>query len=174
MSIVVMGVCGSGKSTVGLLLAKRLGWPFIEGDELHPRTNVEKMRRGEALCDDDRWPWLERIAGSIAEHQNRGKSVVVTCSALKRAYRDRLRTAGTPLYFVHLRGEPGLLAERMAERREHFMPPGLLDSQLATLEVPENCENVLEIDVKLPPHGIVDHICSAMPDIRPASSREET
>jgi gluconokinase len=130
--LVVMGVSGVGKTTLGTLVAERLGWPFEEGDALHPEANVAKMAAGHALDDDDRWPWLDRVAGWIDERLSAGQAGVITCSALKRAYRDRLRRPG--VVFVHLTGPKELTAQRLAARRGHFMPTTLLDSQLATLE----------------------------------------
>lgn len=130
-AVVVMGVAGCGKSTVAALLADRLGWPLGEADDLHPTANVAKMSAGNPLTDEDRGPWLERVRGWI-EAQD-GDSVL-TCSALRRRYRDVLRTSGARVRFVHLTGTRELLTSRLAGRTEHFMPPALLDSQLATLE----------------------------------------
>ncbi len=172
MSIVVMGVCGSGKTTLGERLAKHLGWPFIEGDRLHPEANVAKMRSGEPLSDADRWPWLDAIAAAIAGKHALGKQAVVACSALKRSYRERL-TAGAdplPLLFVHLDGAPSLLAERMAARRGHYMPPGLLASQLATLEPPGPDEQALNLDAGLAPDILVAHICATLFSSTPRES----
>lgn len=134
MIVVVMGVCGSGKTSVGRLIAERTGWTFVEGDDLHPEANLRKMAAGTPLTDDDRRPWLDRIAGEMRRAGREGRSMVVACSALRRIYRDRLRACGADLRFVHLAGAPALLRARMARREGHFMPPGLLDSQLATLE----------------------------------------
>jgi gluconokinase len=133
-TIVVMGVSGSGKSTVAAELVSRLGWPFAEGDEFHPPENVAKMRAGTPLDDDDRWPWLRRLAGWIGEHEAAGTSVVVTCSALKRSYRDLLRDGHPSVWFAHVTADPELIRGRVEQRRGHYMPPSLLDSQLATLE----------------------------------------
>src|SRR3954452_16740440 len=133
-TIVVMGVSGAGKSTVAAELVKRLGWDFAEGDEFHPPENVEKMRAGIPLDDEDRWPWLRRLAEWIGEHEAAGANAVVTCSALKRAYRDLLRDGHPSVWFAHVDVPREVLAERLAQRKGHFMPPSLLDSQLATLE----------------------------------------
>ncbi|WP_091940612.1 gluconokinase [Trujillonella endophytica] len=133
-TIVVMGVSGSGKSTVAAELVSRLGWEFAEGDEFHPPENVEKMRAGTPLDDDDRWPWLRRLAGWIGEHEAAGTSVVVTCSALKRSYRDLLREGHPSVWFAHVTVDAALLRRRVEERQGHYMPPSLLESQLATLE----------------------------------------
>ncbi len=144
MVIVVMGVSGSGKSTLGRALAAAWGWDFREGDELHPPANIDKMRAGIALDDDDRGPWLDRIAAWIADELARGRDGVVTCSALKRRYRDRLRRAGAGVRFVHLQVAPAELERRLRQRR-HFMPAALLDSQLQTLEMPAAEEDVLVV-----------------------------
>jgi gluconokinase len=130
--LVMMGVSGSGKSTAADILADRLGWDFVEGDDLHPPVNVAKMRAGEPLTDEDRWPWLEVISTWITEHLRRARPGIVTCSALRRVYRDRLFQPG--VVFVHLHGPRALLAERMGERKGYYMPATLLDSQLQTLE----------------------------------------
>jgi len=134
MIVVVMGVCGSGKTSVGRLIAERMDWTFVEGDDLHPEANLRKMAAGTPLTDEDRRPWLDRIAGEMRRAGREGRSMVVACSALRRIYRDRLRSCGADVRFVHLAGAPALLRARMARREGHFMPPGLLDSQLATLE----------------------------------------
>jgi gluconokinase len=133
-TIVVMGVAGSGKSTVMRALVHRLGWACAEGDEFHPAANVEKMAAGLALTDDDRRPWLEALAAWIAERETAGANAIVTCSALRRAYRDVLRDRGSSVWFAHLVVQRDVLGERLGRRRGHFMPPSLLDSQLDTLE----------------------------------------
>lgn len=132
--VVVMGVAGCGKSTVALGLARHFGWVFAEGDDLHPRANIEKMRAGRPLSDDDRAPWLERIVRWTEEQDAAGRSTVVACSALSVRYRDRLRSAPGATIFVHLTGSPHLLQARIASRSGHFMPESLLKSQLETLE----------------------------------------
>jgi len=133
-AIIVMGVTGSGKTTVGALLAGRLGWDFEEGDSLHPPENIAKMSSGHALTDADRWPWLRKIGEWIDDEAGRGRSVVVSCSALKRSYRDLLRDGRPELVFLYLAGTKEEIGERLAQRHGHFMPPSLLDSQLADLE----------------------------------------
>jgi gluconokinase len=149
-AIVVMGVSGTGKSTVGRALAETLGLPFVEGDDLHPESNVAKMAAGIPLTDADRAPWLDLIAAEL------DRPVVITCSALKRSYRDRLRLAAPDLVLVYLHGAPELLASRMAQRDGHFMPTALLESQLATLEEPAADEYVIGADVMLRPDEIVE------------------
>ena len=147
--LVIMGVAGSGKSTIGRLLADRLGWELAEGDELHPEANVAKMAAGQPLTDADRWPWLARVRAWIDEHVAAGRPGVITCSALKRAYRDVLRDPH--VVFVHLAGTRDQLAPRLAARRGHFMPVSLLDSQLADLEPPGPDERALTVDISAPP-----------------------
>jgi gluconokinase len=138
-----MGVSGCGKSSVGAGLSQRLGIPYRDGDDLHPAANVEKMRAGHPLNDDDRWPWLDRVAAVLAADA----PVIVGCSALRRAYRDRLRAgAGGPVQFVHLAGSRELLAKRMSARTGHYMPLSLLDTQLAALE-PPSPDEALTIDI---------------------------
>jgi gluconokinase len=133
-SIVVMGVTGSGKTSAARELTGQLGWEYIDGDDLHPEANVAKMAGGTPLDDEDRWPWLRRIAEVIGEHEAAGISLVITCSALKRSYRDLLRDGHPSVWFAHVDVTREVLAQRLAERQGHFMPPSLLDSQLATLE----------------------------------------
>jgi gluconokinase len=133
-SIVVMGVSGSGKTSVAAELAKRLGWEYIEGDDLHPEANVAKMSAGIPLDDADRWPWLQRIAEVIGEHEAAGCSFLVTCSALKRSYRDLLRNGHPSVWFAHVQVSEEVLRDRLHQRQGHYMPPSLLGSQLATLQ----------------------------------------
>lgn len=152
---VMMGVTGSGKSTVGAGLARALEVPFIDGDDLHPRQNVERMAAGIPLTDEDRRPWLLAIAARLREARRAGRGLVVACSALKRSYRDVLRSGAPDLRFVHLVGSRALLAERMTQRRGHYMPPSLLDSQLNTLEEPSPDEDVWLCDIRQTPDAIV-------------------
>ncbi len=147
VQIVVCGVAGSGKTTLARALAAVLDWPFVEGDDLHPAANVAKMARGEPLDDADRAPWLAIIAAQLAEWVARGAGGVVTCSALKRAYRDRLRTASPDVRFVFLDAQPGLIAARLARRTGHFMPASLIASQFATLELPID-EGAIAVDAE--------------------------
>ena len=160
--VVVMGVAGSGKSTVGRALARRLGWSFQEGDSLHPPENVAKMRAGHPLDDQDRAPWLAAVAGRIDEWRRNGTAAVVTCSALKRQYRDVVVGDRPDVRLVYLHGSPGLLAERLAARRGHFMPASLLDSQLATLEPPGPDEHAISVSVAAPVESIVERIVAAL------------
>jgi gluconokinase len=153
-AIVVMGVSGSGKSTVGALLARHLGWDFKDGDAFHPPANVEKMRSGAPLTDADRWPWLDAIAAHVAKLEADGGHVVVACSALKRVYRDRL-TKGGRVLFVHLAGSFELIDARMKARKNHFMPPSLLESQFATLEPPGPDEPAISVPIDAEPAAIV-------------------
>ena len=147
--IIVMGVSSSGKSTVGQSIARRLHVPFLDGDGYHPEANVEKMRAGIPLDDADRWPWLERLASALHDAADRKGASVGACSALKRAYREFLvEKAGEPITFVYLDGTREIIGERMARRHHEYMPASLLDSQFATLEVPDPAtENVLVVPV---------------------------
>lgn len=147
-AFVVMGVSGSGKTMVGEAIARDLGLPFLEGDSLHPKANIDKMSKGIPLTDDDRFPWLDKIGAEVAAKLAAGGGIVVSCSALKRIYRDRLRAAATGrLIFIFLRGSEAVLAPRMAARKGHFMPASLLKSQLATLEDPSGEPGVLTIEI---------------------------
>jgi carbohydrate kinase (thermoresistant glucokinase family) len=135
MIVLLMGVCGCGKSTVGRALASELDWPFIDADSLHPKQNVAKMARGVPLTDEDRWPWFDRIVAEMQRYEAAGSHLVIACSALKQAYRDRL-ASGAPVRFVYLKGDAAIIEPRLAARTGHFMPPALLRSQFATLEEP--------------------------------------
>lgn len=158
MIILMMGVAGVGKSTIGEGLAEALGVDLAEGDSYHPLANVEKMSRGEPLDDEDRRPWLEAIARDMADREREGRSAVVTCSALKRSYRDVLRSAVPSLRIVYLTASRELIADRMAERRGHFMPPALLNSQIATLEPPTADEGAIAVSVDNGPDEIINEI----------------
>jgi carbohydrate kinase (thermoresistant glucokinase family) len=160
--IVLMGVTSSGKTTVGTLLAERLGVPFAQGDAYHPAANVAKMARGEPLDDADRLPWLRAIAADIGRWIDAGEGAVVGCSALKRAYRDILRGGRPEVRFVHLQGDPELIRERMAGRRGHYMPVTLLPSQLATLEPPAPDEDAIVVDVGGTPEAIADAVLARL------------
>jgi gluconokinase len=156
--VVVMGVSGSGKTTVAAMLAGALHCQFLEGDDLHPPANVEKMRNGTPLDDGDRLPWLRRIAEEIDGWRQRGESGVVTCSALKRFYRDILIGDRSDVTLAYLKGSRDLIQRRMAARHEHFMPVALLDSQFATLEEPGPDEHPIVVDVGGRPAEIVAEI----------------
>lgn len=162
--ILVMGVSGSGKTTVAHALAQRLGLEMIEGDDLHPPANVEKMRAGIPLTDEDRRPWLEHLAAVLADRHSRRQGTVLACSALKRAYRDVLR-AGIPpeeAFFIQLGADPDTLRERMASRTGHFMPPDLLDSQLAALEHLQPDERGAIVDTSYPPAVVLAAAAEAL------------
>ncbi len=155
MIILVMGVTASGKSTVGRRLAELNGWAFHDADDFHPPANIEKMSRGVPLTDEDRVPWLEALNAVMRRHEAEGTSAVVTCSALKQWYRDLLQRGLTSLVIVHLKGDPATLKARIEARTDHFMPPSLLPSQLATLEDPEDA---IVVDAGRPPDEIVAEI----------------
>src|SRR6185437_7582176 len=155
---VVMGVSGSGKTTVGILLAAALSCQFQEGDELHPDSNVEKMRHGKPLTDADRLPWLRKIAAEIDGWRGRGESGVLTCSALKRSHRDIIIGERADVTLVYLKGDYDLIHRRMAARQEHFMPVALLDSQFEALDEPAAEERAVVVDIKGRPAEIVGEI----------------
>jgi gluconokinase len=158
LRIVIMGVSGCGKSSVGEGLAARLGIAYRDGDDLHPPANVAKMRGGVPLSDDDRWPWLDRVAAVLAGEA----PVIVGCSALRRAYRDRLRAgAGGPVRFVHLAGSREVIAARMAARKGHYMPPSLLDSQFAALE-PPGPDEALTVEIDQPLATLIDAVATRL------------
>ena len=153
---VMMGVCGSGKSLIGAKLARELDIQFVEGDDLHPPENVKRMAAGIPLTDADRHGWLIAIAARLREARRAGVGLVISCSALKRSYRDLLRSVGdADVRFVYLAGSRPLIEERMAKRRGHFMPPSLLDSQLSILEEPSPGERAWVCDIGEPPDAIV-------------------
>jgi gluconokinase len=158
VTVVLMGVSGSGKSTVVARLVERHGWVSAEGDDFHPAANVAKMSSGHALTDEDRWPWLRALATWIGEREAAGENGVVACSALKRAYRDLLRVGHPSVRFVHLIVEPDVLTRRMKQRRGHYMPPSLLASQLETLEVLQPDEPGFVVSGELPVDQIVNEI----------------
>jgi gluconokinase len=160
--IIVMGVASSGKTTVAEGLSKKLNWPFRDADSFHPPANIAKMSAGKPLEDADRWPWLDAIVDWMDARAAAGENGVATCSALKRAYRDRLRQTKADVRFVHLAGSREVLAARIAARQHHFMPSSLLDSQLATLQVPDADENVLTVSVDQPPEVIVGLVAEAL------------
>src|SRR3981081_2283305 len=157
-ALVVRGVSGSGKSTIADKLAERLGWTYEDGDKFHPASNVAKMSAGHPLTDEDRWPWLRAIAGEIDRVCKAGQHVVIACSALKRAYRDILVHGRDDVRIVYLKGTPKLIADRLAQRKDHFMPPGLLASQFKTLEPPDASENPVTVSIDASVETIVGDI----------------
>ncbi|MEU5276645.1 gluconokinase [Streptomyces asoensis] len=158
--VVVMGVAGTGKTTIGPLLAARLGVPYAEGDDFHPQANIAKMSAGTPLEDADRWPWLDAIGAWADERAGLGGAV--SCSALKRSYRDRLRAAAPSVVFVHLSGDRQLIEDRMAHRQGHFMPTALLDSQFATLQPLQADEAGVVVDVSGSPEAITERAVAAL------------
>ena len=153
-----MGVSGCGKTTIAAILASRLGWPFEEGDALHPQANIEKMAAGHPLTDADRWPWLAKVADWIQERLDAGENGLITCSALKRSYRDLINRRGSGLIFVFLAGSKETIAARLAARHGHFMRASLLESQFADLEEPAADEPAIRVDIGPPAAEIVEQI----------------
>jgi gluconokinase len=156
--LVLMGVSGSGKSTVATALASRLGWPLQEGDALHPQANIEKMAAGHPLTDADRRPWLASVAEWVGERFDAGENGIITCSALKRSYRDVINRRGRGLTFVFLAGSKETIAARLEARHDHFMHASLLDSQFADLEEPAPDEPAIRVDISPPASEIADQI----------------
>jgi gluconokinase len=155
--IIIFGVSGIGKTTVGKLLARELGWQFVEADEFHPAANIKKMRSARPLTDEDRWPWLDRLRKKIEQLLSAGENAVLACSALKRAYRDRLRVSDQ-IKFVFLRGDYAVVEKQLLSRRRHFMNPDLLQSQFDDLQEPQTDEHALTVAVGRTPEGIVEEI----------------
>jgi carbohydrate kinase (thermoresistant glucokinase family) len=160
--VIVMGVSGSGKSTIASLLAKHLRWEFEDADWFHPPANIDKMHNGIPLSDEDRWPWLQKIADWIDKTRAAGGHGVVSCSALKRRYRDILIGDRADVRLVYLKGDEGLIARRISVRHEHFMPPSLLHSQFSALEEPLADEHAITVSVEPRPREIVEQIISAL------------
>lgn len=163
---VLMGVSGSGKTTIARGVAEREGWLLVEGDAFHPPANVAKMHAGTPWMDEDRWPWLQAIAQEIDAMRAQGQSAVVACSALKRAYRDILIGDRSDVVLVYLRGTKALIAGRLAARKDHFMPPELLDSQFATLEEPSEDEHALVVSIAGQADVIVDEVVRQLKERR--------
>jgi len=166
-ALIVMGVSGAGKSTIADKLAERLGWIYQDGDRFHPPSNVAKMSAGQPLTDEDRWPWLRAIAAEIERVCGAGKHVVIASSALKRAYRDILVHGRDDVRIVFLDGTQDLIAKRLAARKGHFMPPGLLDSQFKTLEPPQPSERPVTVSIDASVDGIVDDIVRQLELVAP-------
>lgn len=160
--LLIMGVAGAGKSTYGDSLAAEFGWPFRDADSFHPDANITKMKSGTPLTDDDRWPWLDAIAKWIDDHRSNGTHGIVTCSALKRIYRQRLMTGRPDVRLVYLKGDKSLIAKRMAARTDHFMPTALLDSQFATLEEPEGDEWPIIVEIDASPRRVKERILAEL------------
>ncbi len=163
--LVVMGVAGSGKSTIAAALSQQLGWACAEADEFHPQSNIQKMSQGIPLQDEDRWPWLQEIQDWMTAQSKAGKSTVLTCSALKHSYRQLLAQAEGRVLFLHLHGEADLIGQRMLGREGHFMPPTLLPSQLATLEPLSDAElaaGSLRLDISKSPEELVRTIIASL------------
>ena len=171
-ALVVMGVSGSGKSTIGEKLAQRLGWSYEDGDKFHPLSNVAKMSAGQPLTDQDRWPWLQAIANEIDRVCEARGHAVIACSALKRAYRDLLVHGRPDVRIIYLQGTQDLIADRLALRKGHFMPPGLLASQFKTLEPPDASENPVTVSIDAPVETIVDDIVRQS-GLSPADKRSQ-
>ena len=171
--LLLMGVSGAGKTTTGKRVAKRLGWVFRDADEFHPPENIAKMAAGVPLTDDDRWPWLDAIGAWIDAQRPHGGKAVVTCSALRRVYRDRLCTGRPELKLVFLKGSKALIADRLSRRFGHFMPAALLESQFNTLEEPRRDERALVINVALPPSRVVANITRYVAPEQPRPVRRE-
>jgi gluconokinase len=157
MIVIIFGVSGAGKTTIGKLLAQKIDWKFVEADDLHSKANVEKMHRGFPLTDEDRWPWLDRLRELIKQCVESHENTVLACSALKRAYRQRLRVSGEEK-FVFLRGDYELIAKQLRRRRGHFMNPELLRSQFADLEEPKPDEDGLTVELGRTPEELVEEI----------------
>jgi gluconokinase len=164
--IIVMGISGCGKSTVGGMLADRMGMRFAEGDAYHTAENIAKMSKGQPLNDDDRMPWLESMAHDIKSWTEHNIPAVLSCSALKKSYRDILINGNPKVRLVHLHGDVQIVRNRMARRRDHYMPTSLIDSQIATLEIPDTQERVLTLNIADDPVKIVDQIIAALHLVR--------
>jgi carbohydrate kinase (thermoresistant glucokinase family) len=161
-ALIVMGVSGSGKSTIANALGRRLGWSAADADQFHPAGNIAKMSAGVALTDNDRWSWLRAVAAEIERNRASGTSIIMACSALKRAYRDSLVGGHRDTRIIYLRGDKGLIASRLKARLAHFMPPGLLESQFDTLEEPTENERPIVVDIDATVDDITDRIVTML------------
>ena len=159
MILVLMGVSGVGKTTIGQLLSARLGWPLLDADDFHPPANIEKMRSGTPLTDEDRWPWLDRLNGLLRQKDSNGESALLACSALKQKYRDRLAMGINDLRWVYLKGSFELIEARLKARKGHYMKAGLLESQFATLEEPADA---ITVEIAAGPEAIADAVEAAL------------
>ena len=167
MIVVLMGVSGSGKTTVGELLSERLGWPLLDADAFHPPANIEKMRSGYPLTDEDRWPWLDRLNGLLKENDSIGASTLLACSALKQKYRDRLAAGCSDVRWVYLKGSFELIESRLKARKGHYMKAGLLESQFAALEEPADA---VTADISATPEAIADTLEAALTAARTSAA----
>ena len=167
MIVVLMGVSGAGKTTVGELLSERLGWPLLDADAFHPPANIEKMRSGIPLTDEDRWPWLDRLNGLLKENDSNGASALLACSALKQKYRDRLAAGCSDLRWVYLKGSFELIESRLKARKGHYMKAGLLESQFAALEEPADA---FTADIGAAPEAIADAVEAALTAARASAA----
>ncbi|MBB1315451.1 gluconokinase [Aliivibrio sp. SR45-2] len=165
-SIIVMGVCASGKSTIGEKIAQHLGAKFIDGDDLHPKANIQKMSRGEPLNDDDRKPWLERIRDAAFSLESKNEQGIIVCSALKKSYRDQIRDGNQNVTFLFLDGSFDLIMSRMTARKGHFMKSNMVESQFNTLERPDNEDQVAVVDIDTDIDIIVKHSIVALNDLK--------
>jgi gluconokinase len=171
MILVVMGVSGVGKTTIGQLLSQRLAWPLLDADDFHPPGNIEKMRSGTPLTDEDRWPWLDRLNRVLREKDSNGESALLACSALKQRYRDRLADGLKDLRWVYLKGSFELIEARMKARKGHYMKAGLLESQFATLEEPADA---ITAEISAEPAAIVDAVEAALAAERISAPQAKT
>ena len=169
MILVLMGVSGAGKTTIGQLLSTRLGWPLLDADDFHPPANIEKMRAGTPLTDEDRWPWLHRLNILLREKDSNGESALMACSALKQTYRDRLAAGLKDVRWVYLKGSFELIEARLKARKGHYMKAGLLESQFATLEEPADA---ITVDIGARPEATADAVAAALDGAHTSAQRQ--